>query len=128
MSDAQPIAVAVVEQDDQFLIGQRPSGVPLAGLWEFPGGKVRPGEAPEAAAVRECYEEAGLNVAVVGHYPPRQYHYPHGTLRLHFYHCQPTGPTISPRPPFVWVPRATLPQYAFPEANGPILQLLSRGK
>jgi 8-oxo-dGTP diphosphatase len=125
MSDAQPIAIAVVQQDDQFLIGQRPPGVPLAGLWEFPGGKVRPGEAPEAAAVRECYEEAGLRVAVVGQYPPRQYHYPHGTLRLHFYHCAPRGSATAPRPPFIWVARAALPQYAFPEANGPILRLLS---
>ena len=46
-----PIAVAVVRYDGKFLIGRRPEGVPLAGLWEFPGGKVHAGETPEAAAV-----------------------------------------------------------------------------
>lgn len=53
----QSIAIAVVQRGEQFLIGQRPLGVALAGLWEFPGGKVLPGESPEAAAVRECQEE-----------------------------------------------------------------------
>src|SRR5437764_2006476 len=57
-----PIAVAVVEKDGHFLVGQRPEGVSLAGLWEFPGGKIEPGESPEAAAVRECLEETGVDV------------------------------------------------------------------
>ena len=72
------IAIAVVEQDGRFLIGQRPPGVPLAGLWEFPGGKVEPGESPEQAAIRECREEAGIEVTIVGEYPDRMERYSHG--------------------------------------------------
>jgi 8-oxo-dGTP diphosphatase len=53
---ATPIAVAVVEHDDRVLIGQRPPGVVLGGLWEFPGGKIFEGESAEEAAVRECRE------------------------------------------------------------------------
>ena len=46
------IAIAVIEQDGHFLIGKRPCGEPLAGLWEFPGGKIEPGETPQAAAAQ----------------------------------------------------------------------------
>ncbi|MBI3839784.1 MAG: NUDIX domain-containing protein, partial [Planctomycetia bacterium] len=65
-SHARPveIAVAVVEGDGKFLIGQRETGVPLAGLWEFPGGKVEPGEPAENAAIRECLEETGWLVRI----------------------------------------------------------------
>ncbi len=55
--NATRIAIAVVEHDGNFLIGLRPSGAVLGGLWEFPGGKVEPDETPEAAAARECLEE-----------------------------------------------------------------------
>ena len=58
------IAIAVVEQHGQFLIGQRPADVALGGLWEFPGGKVEPGELPVNAAIRECLEETGLVVRI----------------------------------------------------------------
>src|SRR5947209_7478611 len=63
------IAIAVVEQDGRFLVGRRPAGVPLAGLSEFPGGKIEPQETAEAAAVRECFEETGIVVEVTGRYP-----------------------------------------------------------
>ena len=58
------IAVAVVERDGSFLIGLRTAGLSLAGMAEFPGGKVEPGESPSAAAVRECLEETGLQIEV----------------------------------------------------------------
>src|SRR4051812_46830278 len=59
------VAIAVVEHDGKSLVGERPAGVALAGFAEFPGGKVEPGESPEAAAVRECIEESGLQVEIV---------------------------------------------------------------
>lgn len=53
-------AVALIDPDGRVLLAQRPEGKSLAGLWEFPGGKVEPGESPEAALIRELREELGI--------------------------------------------------------------------
>lgn len=53
-------AVALIDADGRVLLAQRPEGKPMAGLWEFPGGKVEPGESPEAALIRELHEELGI--------------------------------------------------------------------
>ena len=56
------VAVALVDADDRVLIAQRPQGKAMAGLWEFPGGKLEPGERPEDALIRELREELGIKV------------------------------------------------------------------
>ena len=56
-------AVALVDRDGRVLLAQRPEGKKLAGMWEFPGGKVEPGETPEAALIRELGEELGIDTA-----------------------------------------------------------------
>ena len=56
------VAAALVDSDGRVLIAQRPEGKQLAGQWEFPGGKVEPGETPEAALIRELDEELGITV------------------------------------------------------------------
>lgn len=53
-------AVALIDRDGRVLLARRPEGKPMAGLWEFPGGKVEPGETPEAALIRELHEELGI--------------------------------------------------------------------
>ena len=118
------IAIAVVGQDDKFLIGQRPPGVPLPGLWEFPGGKVEEGEAPESAAIRECREEAGIEVQVLSEYPPHEQQYDHGRVQLRFFRCTPLRADALPAAPFRWVKRRELKEYDFPEANRCLLSLL----
>jgi 8-oxo-dGTP diphosphatase len=55
-------AVALIDADNRVLLAQRPEGKALAGLWEFPGGKVEPGERPEACLIRELHEELGITV------------------------------------------------------------------
>ncbi|HWL71059.1 MAG TPA: (deoxy)nucleoside triphosphate pyrophosphohydrolase [Geminicoccus sp.] len=55
------VACALVDPDGRVLVAQRPAGKPMAGLWEFPGGKVQPGESPEAALIRELEEELGVS-------------------------------------------------------------------
>jgi 8-oxo-dGTP diphosphatase len=57
------VAAALVDEDGRVLVQQRPAGKPMAGLWEFPGGKVETGEVPEAALARELAEELGIQVA-----------------------------------------------------------------
>lgn len=56
------VAVAMVDADGRVLLQRRPEGASMAGLWEFPGGKVEPGELPEAALIRELREELGVDV------------------------------------------------------------------
>lgn len=122
------IAIAVVEFRDAFLIGPRPPGGALAGLWEFPGGRVERGESAADAAVRECREETGLEVAVVGRYLELPHPGEDGPLRLYFFACRPIGPARAPRPPFRWVARRDLAKYPFPAANQTLLaQLLAGG-
>lgn len=120
-----PIAIAVVEHEGRFLIGQRPENVPLAGLWEFPGGKVLPGETPEAAAIRECLEETGLAVTVIAFYPEHVQEYDHDRVALHFFSCAPRDPAQTPRAPFCWVAREALRNYEFPSGNRGLLALLT---
>ncbi len=57
------VACALVDADKRVLIAQRPAGKTLAGLWEFPGGKVEPGERPEQTLIRELHEEIGIAVS-----------------------------------------------------------------
>jgi len=56
-------AVALIDKDGRILLAQRPAGKSMAGLWEFPGGKIETGETPEAALIRELDEELGINTA-----------------------------------------------------------------
>lgn len=119
------IAIAVVEHEGCFLIGKRPEGVALAGYWEFPGGKIEAGETPSAAAIRECLEETGLAVEVVGEYPQQVHSYPHGSVRLHFFACRPFDRHAEAHAPFCWVEREELCCYQFPEGNDHLLQLLA---
>ena len=63
MSLMPVVAVALVDADGRVLVQRRPDGKAMAGLWEFPGGKMEPGETPEAALIRELAEELGIDVA-----------------------------------------------------------------
>lgn len=121
-----PIAIAVVEQEGRFLIGQRPVGSALAGMWEFPGGKIEPGESPEAAAVRECREETGLQVEPLRRYPTAEHDYEHDQVQLHFIACQVIEPLPALGGTYRWVPRQELGQYDFPAGNCELLELLLR--
>ncbi len=122
--DTTPIAIAVLQHEDRFLIGRRPDGVPLAGLWEFPGGKIEAGESPEQAVVRECIEETGIRVRVVGHFADHVHEYAHGRVHLHFLECEPIDLSQHSHSPYRWVERAALSDYQFPEANKIVLDRL----
>jgi 8-oxo-dGTP diphosphatase len=121
-----PIAIAVVEREGRFLAGQRPEGVPLAGMWEFPGGKILPGESAEEAAVRECLEETGLVVTPSFRYSEQLESYEHGTVQLAFIACRLVeAEQGEPRAPFRWVPRGDLPRLEFPSGNRQLISQLA---
>jgi 8-oxo-dGTP diphosphatase len=124
---ATRVAVSVVERDGAFLIGPRPEGVPLAGLWEFPGGKLREGETADVAAVRECREETGLAVEAIGHYSTVVEQYAHGLVEITFVACRSRGVLAAARPPFRWVAAAELASYSFPSANAALIRQLVAG-
>ncbi len=131
----QLISIAVVEKRDgersghgdgaQYLIRQRPSGAPLAGMWEFPGGKTLPGESAEAAAVRECREESGLVVRVMEELAVVDHAYAHGMLRLTFFRCACDDADAPPAGGFGWVDGAVLGDYEFPPANAAVLRMIA---
>lgn len=122
------VAIAIVEDGGRFLAGRRDAEAVLAGCAEFPGGKLLAGESPQQAAVRECREETGLDVAIVGSYPPTTFDYPHGTIELHFFACRPIAAGSAVRSPFAWVDRAQLAALDFPPANAEVLAWLLRGQ
>jgi 8-oxo-dGTP diphosphatase len=80
------VAAAVIQRlDGRFLLAQRPQGKVYAGYWEFPGGKVEPGEPAAAALGRELHEELGIEVERAYPWITREYVYPHGHVRLNFF-------------------------------------------
>ena len=120
--------IGLIRRGDDFLIRRRPAGTVYAGYWEFPGGKVEPGETPAEATGRECLEETGLRI-VVG--PLRRvvtYRYPHGLVELWFHDCHTEDPHAEPDPAtgFLWVPIDQLDGLTFPEANDVIIEELAR--
>jgi len=81
------VAAAVMLRADgrEFLLAQRPPGKVYAGFWEFPGGKVEPGESVRQALIRELQEELGITVTACSPWLTRQFTYPHATVRLNFW-------------------------------------------
>jgi 8-oxo-dGTP diphosphatase len=85
-ADIVPVAAAViVRADGKVLLAQRPAGKAYAGYWEFPGGKLEPGESPRAALVRELREELGLVVRRAAPWLVQRYVYPHAHVELNFF-------------------------------------------
>lgn len=87
MSTIVEVAAAVMLRaaGSEFLLAQRPQGKVYAGYWEFPGGKVEPGETVRTALIRELHEELGITVTACAPWLTRVFTYPHATVRLHFW-------------------------------------------
>jgi 8-oxo-dGTP diphosphatase len=80
------VAAAVLQRPDgAFLLAQRPQGKVYAGYWEFPGGKIEPGEPADKALARELHEELGIDIGPAYPWLTRVFTYPHGTVRLNFF-------------------------------------------
>lgn len=122
------IAVAVVMHRGRVLVGRRSlRALDAAGFDEFPGGKVEPGEAPAAAAARECLEEAGIAVRVGDLLDRAGDVARSGPIDVLFYAAEPLDDHAEPNPPFGWVPVADLAALRFPAANAGVLARLAQG-
>ena len=121
-------AAALVDVDGRVLICQRPEGKQLAGLWEFPGGKLEPGETPEQCLIRELDEELGIEVkeACLAPFVFSSYAYEHMHLLMPLYLCRRWEGTVARREhaALAWVEPMKLATYPMPPADAPLVAYL----
>lgn len=119
------VACALVDSDNRVLVAQRPQGKPLAGLWEFPGGKLDAGERPEPALIRELEEELGIAVkeACLAPLTFASYAYPEFHLLMPLYICRRWEGTVSAREgqALKWLRPGKLRDLAMPPADEPLI-------
>jgi 8-oxo-dGTP diphosphatase len=121
-------AVALVDADGRVLIQRRPEGKPMAGLWEFPGGKLHDGETPEAALVRELKEELGIDVteSCLAPLTFASHRYETFHLLMALFVCRVWKGNLTPieRQELAWVRPVRLGDYPMPPADKPLVPLL----
>lgn len=117
------VAAAVVIRDGRVLLTRRAEGQHLAGLWEFPGGKLEEGESPEEALVRECREECGIEVDVEEILDVTHHRYPEKDVLLLFYRCELRAGEVRHLQvaDHAWVPPSELPDYSLPPADARVV-------
>ena len=121
-------AAALVDADGRVLICKRPQGKQLAGLWEFPGGKVEPGETPEQALIRELDEELGISVtaACLAPFVFASHAYENVHLLMPLYLCRRWDGFVVLREheALAWVKPKDMAAYPMPPADGPLVAWL----
>jgi len=121
-------AVALIDSDGRVLLAQRPEGNSLAGLWEFPGGKVEPGETPEAALIRELREELGIDTVASCLAPLTfaSHSYPDFHLLMPLFACRRWQgiPVAQEGQMLKWVQARDLRDYPMPPADIPLIPIL----
>lgn len=121
------VVAAVIETNERFLVTRRQAGVHLAGLWEFPGGKIDPDESHAAALKRELKEELDAEIEVADCLYTTVHAYDDRTVELNFYRCSLKGearPLIGQE--MRWVLRAELPTLGFPPADNELIEILTK--
>jgi 8-oxo-dGTP diphosphatase len=122
------VAAALVDSDGRVLIAQRPEGKQLAGLWEFPGGKVEPGETPETALIRELEEELGIAVKQACLAPfvfaSHTYESFHLLMPLYLIRRWEGEPEVREHAALKWVRPNDMGQYPMPPADDPLVAWL----
>jgi len=122
------VAVALVDADGRVLIAQRPEGKNMAGLWEFPGGKIERDECPEDALIRELREELGIAVkeACLAPFTFASHNYPDFHLLMPLYVCRRWDGIPEPRhhAALKWVRPKDMKDYPMPAADLPLIPML----
>ncbi len=125
-SNTIKVVGCIIQRDGKFLITKRLKHSHLGHLWEFPGGKIEPGETVEQCAIRECREEIDVEVQPIKLLQEIQHDYPEVSVHLYFVICE----LISGQPKAIhcadwaWVRPEELSQYEFPEADKKIIEKL----
>lgn len=121
-------AVALIDVEGRVLLAQRPEGKSMAGLWEFPGGKVEPGETPEAALVRELHEELGIETwnSCLAPLTFASHGYDDFHLMMPLFACRKWKGIPTPREGQVlkWAKASELRDYPMPPADIPLIPIL----
>jgi 8-oxo-dGTP diphosphatase len=121
-------AVALIDADGRVLLAQRPEGKSMAGLWEFPGGKVEPGETPEAALIRELQEELGIGTwaSCLAPLTFASHSYETFHLLMPLFACRKWEgqPQTREHQALKWVRPAEMRSYPMPPADLPIIPIL----
>jgi 8-oxo-dGTP diphosphatase len=120
------VTAAIWVESGRVLIARRRAGVSQAGLWEFPGGKMRPGETPEQCLAREIEEELGVRVTVEGYFGESVHAYAERTIRLLAFRVSAAGavPTAREHAELRWVRADELGDFAFCPADLPLVRRL----
>ena len=120
------VAGGIIWQDDHLLAALRPQGKPMAGYWEFPGGKIEAGETPEQAMIRELQEEVGITTQSATLFDKLEYEFPDRHITLWFWlvdkwQGEPWGKEGQPGE---WIAQSALKAEDFPPANEPVITKL----
>ncbi|MBL0715164.1 MAG: (deoxy)nucleoside triphosphate pyrophosphohydrolase [Desulfosarcina sp.] len=121
-----PVTAAILIHEDRILIARRPSGDRLAGLWEFPGGKLEVGETPRACLRRELHEEFGIRARIGRFFDQTEYHYDHLAIRLLVFCAEIEKGELQPmvHDAIRWVTPDQMGRYPFAPADQPIVARL----
>lgn len=121
-------AVALIDPDGRVLLAQRPEGKSMAGLWEFPGGKVEPGETPELALIRELQEELGIDTwaSCLAPLTFASHSYDDFHLLMPLFACRKWNGIVTPREgqKLAWARANELRNYPMPPADVPLIPIL----
>lgn len=124
------VTAAIIMHDHLMLIAQRGPGQNLAGKWEFPGGKIEPGETPEACLTREIKEELDIDIEVVGFFAESIYRYEAGQIRLLAFTANWIGGELQAKEhsQIRWINREQLADFDFAPADRPFVEQLRRAE
>jgi len=119
-------AAIIWNESGQILIDRRLPGGSSGGLWEFPGGKLEPGETIEECVLREIKEELAIEIAIEQHFQTIDHYYKDLRVTLHFYHCRHLSGLPQPleSEEIRWVTLAEMDQFTFPTANQKVIDCL----